>query len=115
MTIVTHTFGWTATAMSLTYKIPQIRHLYKIKKSDGLNSTSLYIQAASYIFLITHGTIIADLPIMVMGCISLLQSALLILLYWYCAAKEKKQIKEQSMTEEAEGSEGAGATEIPEV
>ena len=102
MTIVTDTFGWTATAMSLTYKIPQIRHLYKIKKSDGLNSTSLYIQGASYLFLIAHGTIIEDLPIIVMGCISLLQSVLLILLYWYCAAKEKKQIKGESVSEAEE-------------
>ena len=89
--IVSQSFGWAATASSLTYKIPQIRHLYKIKKSDGLNATSLYIQAASYIFLIVHGTIIEDLPIIVMGIISLLQSIFLIVLYWHCVANEKRR------------------------
>ena len=48
----TKVFGWVATAFSLLYKLPQIAHLCKTINASGINPSSLYIQAASYVFLI---------------------------------------------------------------
>jgi len=74
-------FGWIATLSSLLYKLPQIAQLYRTINASGIHPTSLYIQASSYIFLIIHGTILNDWPIIVMGIISFCQSVLLIALY----------------------------------
>ena len=89
----TKAFGWVATASSLIYKLPQIAHLFRTTNASGINPTSLYIQASSYIFLITHGVILDDWPIIVMGMISLLQSVVLIILYHQCVRKEAARIK----------------------
>ena len=77
-----HIFGWIATFFSLSYKIPQIYLLYKKKKHEGLSILSIVCQAFSYGFYIVHGIIIDDYPILIMGIISLIQSFILILLYF---------------------------------
>ena len=82
-------FGWIATTFSLIYKLPQIAHLCRTVSVSGINALSLYIQASSYIFLIIHGIILDDYPIIMMGVISLLQSIALIVLYHYCIHKNK--------------------------
>lgn len=66
--MLTHTkaFGWVATIFSLIYKLPQIAHLCRTINASGINPTSLYIQTSSYVFLITHGVILDDWPIIVM-------------------------------------------------
>jgi len=76
-------FGWIATSFSLIYKLPQIVALYRTKKHQGLSFISMICQACAYGFYIAHGWVIQDWPILVMGVISLLQSACLIFLYVY--------------------------------
>ena len=77
-------FGWIATAFGLVYKLPQIARLRKAATVAGISLTSLYIQASSYVFLIVHGVIIDDWPVIIMGIVSLLQSIVLISLFHYC-------------------------------
>ena len=88
MLIHSKIFGWVATTSSLVYKLPQIAHLRRTDNASGINPTSLYIQASSYIFLIVHGTILDDWPIIVMGIISLLQSTVLIVMYRRCVRQQ---------------------------
>jgi MtN3 and saliva related transmembrane protein len=76
-------FGWIATGLSLIYKIPQIVKLYKTKEIGSLSFMSLICQLLSYSFYIVHGIIIDDMPIIVMGSISIVQSILLVAMYIY--------------------------------
>ena len=76
-------FGWTATSLSLVYKLPQIYVLYTQKKHKGLSIVSLSCQASAYGFYIAHGTLNEDWSIVCMGCASLLQSIVLIVMYFY--------------------------------
>ena len=81
--MLTYVFGWIATGFSLIYKIPQIYVLCRTKKHEGLSLSSFVCQASSYGFYIAHGVFINDWPILVMGAISLIQSIILISLFFY--------------------------------
>ena len=74
-------FGWVATGLSLFYKIPQIIKIVKTKDVHSLSFLSLFCQCLSYSFYIVHGIVINDMPIIIMGSISSIQS--LILMYYY--------------------------------
>tara|TARA_B100001057_G_C22147892_1_gene680823 strand:- start:44 stop:337 length:294 start_codon:yes stop_codon:yes gene_type:complete len=76
-------FGWIASSITLIYKLPQIFKLYKTKKSDDLSLFSLLIQCFGYIFYILHGNILNDLPIMFMGGGALLETSIIVILYFY--------------------------------
>lgn len=76
-------FGWVASSITLIYKLPQIFKLYKTKKSDDLSLFSLLIQCFGYIFYILHGNTLNDLPIMFMGAGALLETAIIVILYFY--------------------------------
>lgn len=76
-------FGWLATFITLTYKLPQMLKLYKVKKTDGLSIISYSIQAIGYIFYTLHGFFIKDNPILFMGLASTFQSIILISMYFY--------------------------------
>ena len=76
-------FGWIASSITLIYKLPQIFKLYKTKKSDDLSLFSLLIQCFCYIFYILHGNTLNDLPIMFMGGGALLETAIIVILYFY--------------------------------
>ena len=92
----TEIFGWVAAALSLIYKLPQMYRLWRAKKIDGLSVTSLMVQTISYGFYIAHGVTINDLPILWMGIVALVQSLLVIGLYFYY----KHQRSEQTTTHE---------------
>ena len=81
------TFGWIATGFSLVYKIPQIYVTLTSKQVTGLSFFSLCFQSLSYIFYVVHGVMIDDMPIIVMGSISMLQSLLLVILYIHFSRK----------------------------
>ena len=74
-------FGWIATSITLTYKIPQIITLYKAKHTGSLSIISISIQGIGYIFYAIHGYVKEDLPIIIMGSISFLQNIILFILY----------------------------------
>jgi uncharacterized protein with PQ loop repeat len=76
-------FGWTATGLSLIYKLPQIYTTCKTKNVDSLSLISLFIQLLSYVFYVVHGIAINDLPIVVMGIVSMLQTIFLMGLCLY--------------------------------
>lgn len=74
-------FGWIAVTIGMSYRIPQIRHLYQTKSTEGLSIQSHYLQAVSYVFYTLHGISIGDMPILVMGVVSVIQSLIIIGLY----------------------------------
>jgi MtN3 and saliva related transmembrane protein len=80
-------FGWTATGLSLIYKVPQIIKLYKTKDASSLSFLSLICQFLSYSFYIIHGIIIDDPPIVTMGIVSIVQSLLIVVMYCYYQKK----------------------------
>ena len=79
---MTKVFGWIAVGLSLTYKFPQIYKLYMTHDIKGISVFSQIVQASAYAFYITHGTIIEDPPIIMLGIASLIQSLILIVLYF---------------------------------
>ena len=77
------TYGWIATGFSLIYKLPQIYTTLQTKNVESLSFFSICFQLLSYIFYVVHGIVIDDLPIVVMGSVSMLQSIVLFILYIY--------------------------------
>lgn len=75
-------FGWLAIGFSLTYKIPQIYMLCKKKKHEALSINSILWQSIGYAFYIVHGLHIQDWPIFIMGSVALVQSIIIVILYW---------------------------------
>lgn len=76
---------------SLTYKFPQIWKLYHTRDTAGISVFSQIVQGAAYGFYITHGILIKDPPVVLLGVASLLQSIVLIFQYFiYSNSKEKK-------------------------
>lgn len=92
----TEIFGWVAAALSLIYKLPQMYRLWRAKKIDGLSVTSLIVQSISYGFYIAHGVAINDLPILWMGIVALIQSLLVIGLYFHYKHSEQTTTPEQN-------------------
>lgn len=84
-------FGWTATILSLVYKIPQIIKLYQTKQVGSLSFLSLLCQWLSYSFYIVHGIVIQDMPIITMGIASIAQSVLLLAMFAYYKKHQREQ------------------------
>ena len=74
--------GWTATALSLIYRLPQIYKTYKVKRTEGLSCFSYVIQTLSYIFYILYGYLHPDYPILAMGIIAIIQNFIILFLYF---------------------------------
>ena len=75
--------GWTATALSVIYRLPQIYKTYKVKRTEGLSYFSYIIQTLSYIFYITYGYLVPDYPILAMGFIAIIQNFIILFLYFF--------------------------------
>ena len=86
-------YGWVASSITLIYKLPQIYKLYKRKKSNDISIFSLIIQSIGYIFYILHGVNVKDDPIMLMGSGALLQTLILILMYFLYNKKIEKELE----------------------
>lgn len=78
----TYIFGWFASIITMTYKIPQMIELYKKKNTDGLSIYSYIIQSIGYILYLLHGFFNKDYPILVMGFISFIENIIVIILYF---------------------------------
>ena len=89
--MLTQIFGWGATSITLTYKIPQMIKLYRVKKVEGLSIISYIIQGIGYILYSIHGYFINDYPILCMGLVSFFQSCILIIMYYYYKKKEEPE------------------------
>jgi uncharacterized protein with PQ loop repeat len=76
-------YGWTATSLSILYRLPQIYKTYRDKRTEGLSCHSYIIQTIACLFYIIHGYIINDYPILGMGIISFIQNIIVLLLYHY--------------------------------
>ena len=76
-------FGYIGLSFSIIYKLPQIYLLYKKKDINSISFKSLVIQILSYIFYIIHGIFIKDLPVLLLGIVSFIQSLILICQYYY--------------------------------
>ena len=74
--------GWTATALSLIYRLPQIYKTLKVKRTEGLSCFSYVIQTLSYIFYILYGYLHPDYPILAMGIIAIIQNFIILFLYF---------------------------------
>lgn len=71
--------GYSSTALSVIYRIPQIYRLYKTKKGDDISIDMIVIQQLSYILGILYGLLRLDYVYITSSCISFLQN--LIILY----------------------------------
>lgn len=62
-------FGWLAGGISALHNVPQIIHVCKRKSAADISLTALSMRMLSLVFYIIHGTLIQDLPILVMSTI----------------------------------------------
>lgn len=75
-------FGWAATGLSVTCKLPQIYLLYVEKSHQGLSLAAMIANGLACAFYAAHGYFIDDPPVMFMGVISFLQSVCLVAMYF---------------------------------
>ena len=52
--------GWLGLILSLVYKVPQIQHLYTVKKADGLSLSSISLQTTNYVVWIVYSILKED-------------------------------------------------------
>lgn len=71
--------GYSATALSLIYRIPQVYQLWKTKKGNDISLAMIIIQQLSYIIAVLYGVLRDDYVYITGSCISFLQN--LIILY----------------------------------
>ena len=86
-------YGWVASSITLIYKLPQIYKLYKTKKSDDLSVYSLLIQSVSCVFYIIHGASVRDNPIIVMGTGALIETMVIVGMYYLYRKQTKLEIE----------------------
>lgn len=70
--------GYTATALSMIYRIPQIYQLYRTKKGDDISVSTIIIQQLSYILAILYGALRVDYVYITGSSISFLQNVLIL-------------------------------------
>jgi uncharacterized protein with PQ loop repeat len=83
MILFSYMFGWVASIITITYKIPQIINIYKIKQINGISIYSYILQTCGYIFYGIHGYFNNDIPILIMGVISFIENLIIMIMY-YC-------------------------------
>lgn len=70
--------GYTSTALSMLYRLPQIYQLYKTKKGDDISIATIIIQQLSYILAILYGALRIDYVYITGSSISFLQNVLIL-------------------------------------
>lgn len=66
--------GYSATLMSMIYRVPQIYQLWKTKKGDDISVSMIVIQQLSYVLAILYGILRDDYVYITGSSISLLQN-----------------------------------------
>ena len=89
-------YGWIASTITLIYKLPQIYKLYKRKKSNDISVLSLLVQSVGYIFYILHGITVNDSPIVLMGSGALLETVILVIMYFYYSKTSSPNVIENT-------------------
>ena len=70
--------GYSATALSMIYRFPQIYQLYKTEKGDDISVSMIIIQQLSYILAILYGALRMDYVFITGSSISILQNLLIL-------------------------------------
>ena len=89
-------YGWIASTITLIYKLPQIYKLYKRKKSNDISVLSLLVQSVGYIFYILHGITVNDSPIVLMGSGALIETIILVIMYFYYSKTSNPNVIENT-------------------
>ena len=90
-------FGWAATGLSVTCKLPQIYLLYIEKSHQGLSLAGITANGLACAFYAVHGYFIGDLPVLLMGILSFLQSVCLVALFFVYRVHNKKEMNEENI------------------
>ena len=77
-------YGWIGGILSVSYNIPQIVHVYRVKQAEGISKLSLGLRMISYGLVIYHCYTLGDDAIMYTTITGFLQ---LVIMYgqllWY--------------------------------
>ena len=66
-------FGWLAGGLSALHNVPQIVHVCRRKSASDISKSALVVRMLSLCLYVTHGTLIEDLPLVVMSAIIFVQ------------------------------------------
>lgn len=88
-----YVIGFSALFFSLTYRIPQMYHMWCSKSSDNISQWMLHLQSISYVLYITYGILIVDYVYISSSVVSLLQN--LIIFIMYLKFKNQEKVAEQ--------------------
>ena len=53
-------YGWIGGSLAVLYNIPQIYHVYRVKRVEGVSSSSLLLRIVSYGLVIYHSFLLED-------------------------------------------------------
>lgn len=90
MTSLDDTFGWIGGGLAIVYNLPQILHVYRTKEVKGLSSTSLVMRIASYVFIVVHGYVKKDSPILMTTLVGLFQICVIQAQIWYYSMQRRQ-------------------------
>lgn len=69
---ITQSIGWSAIALSLSYKMPQIIRIYKRKKGEDISKKSIIMQNLSYVLWLLFGLLIEENLYLISNILSLM-------------------------------------------
>lgn len=70
--------GFAGLICSITYRIPQIYRIYKIKSGNDISSWTIHVQNISYVLYTIYGILDNDLVYIVSSIIALLQNMIIL-------------------------------------
>ncbi len=53
-------YGWIGGCLAVLYNIPQIYHVYRVKRADGVSQSSILLRIVSYGLVIYHSFLSND-------------------------------------------------------
>lgn len=76
-------FGFTAMAISLVYRVPQIYKIYKNRSAADISQTAYLLQSISYVLYVVYGIRRKDMVYVASSVVSLLQNVVIHVMCWW--------------------------------
>jgi uncharacterized protein with PQ loop repeat len=82
-------YGWIGGSLAVLYNIPQIYHVYRVKRVEGVSSSSLLLRIVSYGLVIYHSFLLEDPAILYTTSAGVLQLCIMYAQLWVYRTKEE--------------------------
>lgn len=81
--------GFSALALGLVYRVPQIYKIYRLKSGEDVSEKTLHVQNSSYTLYIVYGVMKNDVVFIASSAIGIVQNLILLCMKRYYRENEK--------------------------